>query len=90
MARFLYFLLIVFLARLLLREVALWMSGGAARRQVRDARSGSSPAVYKGMMVRDTVCGLNLPEKRAIVEERSGERYFFCSERCRDAFRKAS
>lgn len=89
MARFLYFLLILFLARFVLRQVALWMSSGA-RRQVRDNRTGASPAVYKGMMVRDPVCGLYLPEKRAIVEQRSGERHYFCSERCRDAFRRAS
>jgi uncharacterized protein len=90
MARFLYFVLIVLLARLVLREVALWMSGGTARRQVRDTRSGSTPTVYKGRMVRDPICGLHLPETRAIVEEREGERYYFCSERCRDAFRRAS
>ena len=89
MVRFLYFLLIMFLARLALRKVALWMSGGAPR-QVRDARSGHATAVYKGVMVRDPVCGLHIPEARAIVEHRADERHFFCSERCRAAFQRAS
>jgi YHS domain-containing protein len=89
MARFLSFLLIMFLARLVLRQVALWMSGGAAR-QVRDARSEHATDVYKGVMVRDPVCGLHLPEARALVEHRTGARHFFCSERCRDAFQRAS
>ena len=89
MARFLYFLLIMFLARLALRQVALWMSGGAPR-QVRDARAEQATAVYKGVMVRDPVCGLHLPEARALVEHRAGARHFFCSEHCRDAFQRAS
>ena len=89
MVRFLYFLLIVFLVRLVLQQFALWL-GGRAPRQMRDARSSHSTTVYRGVMVRDSVCGLHLPEARAIVEHRAGESLFFCSERCRDTFQRAS
>ena len=91
MARFLYFLLIAFLVRMVFRAVTGWLTMHA-RRQM-GATSGGSPekrTIYKGLMVRDPVCGLHLPEQRAITESRSGQRYHFCSERCRDTFLSAN
>ena len=91
MARFLYFLLIAFLVRMVWSTVAGWLTM-QVRRQM-DANTGGSPekrTIYKGLMVRDPVCGLHLPEQRALTESRSGQRYHFCSERCRDSFLSAS
>jgi len=90
--RFLYFLILLFLAKLLWNAVA-GLLAGAARQQMGATGSGAGPApntIHKGQMVRDPVCGLHLPESRAITETRSGERYHFCSEQCRQSFLKAS
>ena len=92
MGRFLYFLILLFLLKLLWNAVA-GLIAGQARRQM-GARGGAEPAapptIHKGQMVRDPVCGLHLPERDAITELRSGERYHFCSEKCRQSFLKAS
>ena len=93
MGRLLYFLVLFFLARLLWNAVS-GLLAGEARRQMgatgRDDRERSPRTVHKGRMVRDPVCGLHLPENRAITEVRAGERYHFCSETCRQSFLKAS
>ncbi len=93
MGRFLYFLVLFFLARLLWNAVS-GLLAGAARRQMgaraRDDHERAPQTIHKGMMVRDPVCGLHLPENRAITELRRGERYHFCSERCRQSFLKAN
>ena len=93
MGRFLYFLVLFFLARLLWNAVS-GLLAGEARRQMGarggDDRGRSPRTIHKGMMVRDPVCGLHLPENRAITEVRGGERYYFCSETCRQSFLKAS
>ena len=91
MARFLYFLLIAFLVRMAWSTVAGWLTK-QARRRMGATNGGSSEKriIHKGLMVRDPVCGLHLPEQRAITESRSGQRYHFCSERCRDSFLSAS
>ena len=91
MGRFLYFLLLLFLARLVWNAVAGALAGEARRRMGARGRQERAPnTIHKGLMVRDPVCGLHLPESRAITENRSGERYYFCSERCRQSFLKAS
>lgn len=81
--RLLYFFFLALVVR------AVWKS-------LFERRAVSSPdgverraSVYKGLMVRDPVCGLHLPESRAIVEIHAGERNHFCSEKCRAEFRKA-
>ncbi len=99
MGRFLYFLVILFLARLAWNAFASMLLG-QARRQMgsRGAyRPGGSPAepatpptIHRGLMVRDPVCGLHIPEHRALTEVRAGERYHFCSDECRQSFLKAS
>jgi len=89
--RFLYFLVLLFLARLLWNAVSGLLAGEARRRmRARGRDEGAPQTIHKGMMVRDPVCGLHLPENRAITEVRAGERYHFCSERCRQSFLKAS
>jgi YHS domain-containing protein len=46
-------------------------------------RVGEAPAIYKGLMVKDPVCGLHVPESRALVSVEAGETVHFCSEACR-------
>lgn len=89
MARFLVFLLILFLARLLWNAVASLMAGQARQQMGGNERRPGDNTIHRGQMVRDPVCGLHLPESRAITETRSGERVHFCSERCRQSFLKA-
>ena len=91
MGRFLYFLLFLFLARLVWNAVSGLLAGEARRQMGARGREERAPnTIHKGLMVRDPVCGVHLPESRAITEVRSGERYHFCSERCRQSFLKAS
>ncbi len=87
LVRWLYWLVIALLLRMVWRS--LWRSALAP------PRGGASsaepmPTVYKGLMVRDPVCGLHIPESRALVEVRSGERVHFCSETCRASFRSSA
>jgi YHS domain-containing protein len=82
--RWLYWIVIALLLRLVWRS--LFRSAWA---QSEGGASGvhAGPAIYKGLMVRDPVCGLHVPESRALVEHRAGERVFFCSEACRASYR---
>lgn len=93
MARFLYFILIAILVQYLWRVLAERVA--KELRRMRDSRERTSAeeggpagarALYRGMMVRDAVCGLHVPEGRAVTERRSGELFYFCSERCRKSF----
>jgi YHS domain-containing protein len=72
-------LLLRFLWRNLFREA---LAPGAGTR-----RTGALPGVYQGLMVRDPVCGVHVPERASLVELRGGEAVHFCSEACRSKFR---
>lgn len=92
MARFLYFLLILFLIRLAWNAVSAMLTGEGQRQMGGRGRrdgEGAKTTINKGLMVRDPVCGLHLPEHRAVTEVRGDERYHFCSENCRESFRKS-
>ena len=91
MARFFYFLLLVILARMAWSAVASWLAVQTHRQMgSNDRGSGGAPAtIHKGLMVRDPVCGLHLPEHRAVTVVRAGETFHFCSERCRQRFVEA-
>ncbi len=86
LVRWLYIVLVALLVRLVWRSLF--------RSALAQPHGGSTPGepmstVYKGLMVRDPVCGLHLPESRALVAVRAGERFHFCSEACRATFRSA-
>jgi YHS domain-containing protein len=72
-------LLLRFLWRSLFREVLAPGSGSSGSRAM--------PGIYKGLMVRDPVCGVHVPERASLVELRGGESIHFCSEACRAKFR---
>lgn len=53
-------------------------------------RSAPPPASSGEEMVRDPACGTYLPASNAIVTEAGGQRLYFCSAACRDAYRAQS
>jgi YHS domain-containing protein len=86
LVRYLYWLLLAILIRVVWRSLSR-----SALAQPRGSSSGDPmTTVYKGLMVRDPVCGVHLPESRALAEVRGGERIYFCSEACRASFRSAA
>jgi YHS domain-containing protein len=86
LVRYLYWILLALLIRIVWRS--LWRGALA---QPRGSSTGDPMStVYKGLMVRDPICGVHVPESRALVEVRGGERVYFCSEACRASFRSAA
>jgi uncharacterized protein len=79
--------LILLLGMLVLRALGKVLAGliaGASPDQGR--RSG--PPERGVQMVRDPVCGTFLPPETAVsLAERSGAVRYFCSEKCRDAYK---
>jgi len=69
----------------------VWLLSRMLRRIVRSAPGlkvhqkghGASVPVFQ-----DPVCGVYLSEAESQIEIFSGKRYYFCSARCRDEFRK--
>jgi YHS domain-containing protein len=79
------YLLIALLLMLLLR--ALW-------RLLVGMIEGASPAARRSpqdrgvLMVRDPVCGTFVPPASAVsLAERGGAVHYFCSDRCREAYK---
>lgn len=85
--RWLYFILLALLLRMLWRSLAEALRIPPGSRVA--GRRGERSVVHRGAMVRDPICGLHVPESRALVEHRGGERFYFCSEGCASAFRRA-
>jgi YHS domain-containing protein len=81
------YVLVLLLGMLILRALGKMLSGliaGASPDQGR--RSG--PPDRGVLMVRDPVCGTFLPPDTAVsLTERSGAVRYFCSEKCRDAYK---
>lgn len=90
MGRFLYVVIMLLLARYLLRSVGAWLQA-SARRQVNGSEpdGASHPPARQGTMRRDPVCGRYVLESRALTETKSGQPVHFCSETCRSAYREA-
>lgn len=54
-------------------------------------RPSAPPPTRSGeQMVRDPVCGTYLPASTALTAEVGGQRHYFCSAACRDAYRAKS
>ncbi|MGH9319599.1 MAG: hypothetical protein ACRD21_00735 [Vicinamibacteria bacterium] len=81
--RFLLWVVLALLLRFVFRSLARATASLAAPGE------RGSPTVYKGLMVRDPICGLHIPQSRALVESRGRERIHFCSEACLAAFRNS-
>jgi YHS domain-containing protein len=77
----LYAVLLVFLARALAKLWAGVMEGLDGGSQGRAVPQRGVP------MVRDPVCGTFLVRDRAVALSAGGTTHYFCSARCRDAYR---
>lgn len=89
LVRYLYWVLLALLMRLVWRSL---LRGAVAQPRGSAGSAGGHPipTVYKGLMVRDPICGVHVPESRALVEVRGGEKIYFCSETCRASFRSGA
>lgn len=85
------FLLIAILVMLIAR--AFWRvvdgiieaAGGSAGRRSGPRRERAAQAVK---LVRDPVCGTHVAPRAALSVTADGTTHYFCSERCRDEFRR--
>ena len=86
MLRLLQFLAILFLIRFFWRTVARLLEDAPQKSVKGGARSDR--VIYRGQMVRDPVCGIHIPEESSLMESRGDRVYHFCSEKCRETFRR--
>jgi uncharacterized protein len=79
--------LVLLLGMLILRALGKMLAGLIAGASPEPERR-SGPPDRGVQMVRDPVCGTFLPPDTAVsLAERGGAVRYFCSEKCRDAFR---
>lgn len=84
------YVLILLLGLLVLRALGKALAGLIAGASP-DPRPRSGPPERGVQMVRDPVCGTFLPPDAALsLAERGGAVRYFCSEKCRDAYRLRS
>ena len=80
------FLLLILLVMLVLR--AFWrILAGVIDGVSQPAGRRSGPPDRGVQMVRDPVCGTFLPPENAITLAERGSVQYFCSEKCRDAYK---
>jgi Cu+-exporting ATPase len=41
-------------------------------------------------VTKDPICGMTVNEATALIAERDGQKFYFCSEHCRQKFKSAS
>ena len=81
-------LILTILLRLISSTYAAFMDGlHGARGRHRDASRPSSRDQQAVHMARDPVCGTFVVPERAVSIADGHSRVYFCSERCRDAYR---
>lgn len=83
------------MVRLFLFALLIALGYGLLRiflRQLQQGPRRSPPPPTRGgeEMVRDPVCGTYLPASAAVAAELGGQRHYFCSAACRDAYRAQS
>jgi YHS domain-containing protein len=77
-------ILILIVLRLVLRFVIGLLQGLAP-----DSQPRQSAARRPVALVRDPVCGTHIPRDRAIAMGSGDHMLFFCSDKCRQAYRTA-
>jgi len=77
--RFVLFLFIAYLVFLFLR---IYLGLNRARRRTQ------APRQFRGVMVKDEICGTYIPREEALTEARGGIEHYFCSEECRRKFER--
>jgi YHS domain-containing protein len=82
------YVLILLFGMLVLRALGKVLTGLIAGATPPDHGRRSGPPERGVQMVRDPVCGTFLPPDTAVsLAERGGGVRYFCSEKCRDAYR---
>jgi uncharacterized protein len=85
------FLLLFLLATLVVRAFWRVLAGIVDGASQPSARRGGGPPDRGVQMVRDPVCGTFLPPANALsLTARGGDVLYFCSEKCRDAYKARS
>lgn len=87
MIRLLQFLAFLLLIRYVWRAVQRLLGEVDTKRVDGDSKGGES-VVYGGRMIRDPVCGVHIPERSAVTEHRGDRVFHFCSDGCREIFRR--
>lgn len=88
--RFVALAVLFYIGWLLLRSIAGGMKNtGARKKSGKGSGSGSSPGV-QDVLVEDPVCHTLVPRHQAIRLRKNGKTYYFCSEKCCDAFSETS
>jgi len=83
-SRIILVLLILVGIRLLARVLVPLFTPRGARPTTRARRT--APAVQRGEMFRDPVCGTWVDRRIAVTANRSGQTVHFCSNACRDRY----
>jgi YHS domain-containing protein len=82
------FVLLSLLATLIVRAFWRLVGGVIAGASPQQGRRRSGPPDRGVQMVRDPICGTFLPPASAVsLTERGGAVRYFCSEKCREAFK---
>lgn len=88
MTMLLRFLLFFLLATLIVRAFWRLLAGVIDGASPPQGRRGGRPPDRGVQMVRDPVCGTFLPPANAFsLTLRGGDVHYFCSEKCRDAYK---
>jgi type IV secretory pathway VirB6-like protein len=87
-ARFLFWVLVVYWVVALVRRVMGWMLRNAAASLSRgaDKFGGSQDIGVPRRLVQDSMCGTHVAEEVSISLREGGELVHFCSAACRDAY----
>ena len=80
-ARFLFWILILSWATLLIRRLVVWALGKVSGQEPRVGAAGQSRRLH-----RDPVCGMHVSEDIAIAVRNGNETLHFCSAGCRDRY----
>ncbi|MBI4715312.1 MAG: YHS domain-containing protein [Nitrospirae bacterium] len=83
MARIFFYILLGLAGFFLLRTVISLLGSAPSANAGRGGSGGGSK------MVKDPVCGIYIPEERAMARRIGGEVRHFCSEQCADEFSAA-
>lgn len=85
--RFLIWVVVLLWGFALLRRLITWMVRAWFGTPSRDSRGGQNDQLQPGhRLVRDPVCGLYIPEQRAITLDQGEQQLHFCSLACRERY----
>lgn len=84
--RFLFLIIVFYFVQRLISSV--FKIGRRPRPEVREDNGRGNVSVKREQVEKDPVCGMFVAREAAVIQEKGGETYYFCSEECRDKFLK--